>query len=230
MIADAPQKATVRVPALAEPASPSDLREGMIAEEIAIAQRAGANLDRRTAERWIADDLALSEAVARETPPAWATRIDPEAKAQAEADQARRLADELGKRGAAVPDADAGYSVRKSKLIHATSMPDDVWSLAKGRVARILSGRTEHPNVRIACSTCEVPRLALELVAIEAFTMASLEGRHTGKWRPERPGDEPNPFWGLKPDDFGRKLMAMVMDICDRSTGIPGLGPWRVPK
>lgn len=230
MIAESPKKATIRVPALAAPESPSDLREGMIAEEITIAQRAGVNLDRRTAEKWIASDLALSDAVARESTPAWAKRIDAEAKAQAAADQARRLADELGKRGAAVPDADAGYSVRKSKLIHAASMPDSTWSLAKGRIARILSDRTEHPDIMVATSTCVAPGLAREVVALQAFIMDSLEGRHTGKWRPQRPGDEPNPFHGLKPDDFGRKFMRMIEDICDRSTGIPGLGPWRVPK
>ena len=231
MIADAAQAASVRVPVLAAPPSESDMREGMVAEEIAISARAGVSLDRRAAERLIASDLAIADAVVRESTPAWARSIpDPQESAARDAEQRQRLGAELSKRGAAVPDADAGYSVRKSKLIHATSMPDSSWSLAKGRIARILSDRTEHPDIRVACSTCVAPGLALEIVALQAFVMASLEGRHTGKWRPERPGDEPNPFWGLSPDDFGRKMMRLIEDICDRSTGIPGLGPWRVPK
>ncbi len=231
MNASTAETARIRVPILAAPASIADMREGMVAEEMLIAQRAGVSLDRPTAERLIASDLALSDAVARETPPAWSVSPDPERDAAQIAERERRLAAELMQHGAApVPDEAEGYSVRRSRLIHAASLPDSTWSLAKGRIARILSDRTEHPDIRVACSTCVAPGLALEIVALQAFVMASLEGRHTGKWRPERPGDQPNPFHGLKPDDFGRKFMRLIEDICDRSTGIPGLGPWRIPK
>ena len=75
------QTARVRVPILAAPASIADMREGMVAEEMLIAQRAGVSLDRPTAERLIASDLALSDAVARETPPAWSVSPDPEREA-----------------------------------------------------------------------------------------------------------------------------------------------------
>lgn len=227
----AAQTATVRVPVMAEPASLSDMREGMIAEEIVIAQRSGASLDRRTAERMIMSDLTITDAVEREAPAQWTPSPgDVEDAAQVEAEHRGRLAAELAKGGASVIDPDAGWSVRESKVLHAKSMPDDDWSRAKMRVVRILAGRTEHSDVRIACSTCEAPGLALEIVAIHAFIVTSQPGRHTGVWRPERPGDQPNPFWGLKPDDFGRKFKRLIENICDRSTGIPGLGPWRVPK
>lgn len=235
MTAAAAQTATVRVPAMVEPASLSDMREGMIAEEIVIAQRGGVRLDRRDAERLIMSDLTITDAVEREAPAQWTAPdsssddgkgtplpVDPIVK--------ERLAAELAKSGTSVVDPDAGWSVRESKVLHAKSMPDDDWSRAKMRVARILAGRTEDPDIRIACSTCEAPGLALEIVAIHAFIVTSQPGRHTGMWRPERPGDQPNPFHGLKPDDFGRKFKRLIEDICDRSTGIPGLGPWRVPK
>lgn len=230
MIDGTAQRATVRVPTLAEPTSLADMREGMVADEIAIAARAGVTLGRREAERLIASDLALTDAVEREAPPVWTERPDPERDQARIAEREARLAAELTRHGAEVPKAEDGYSVRKSRLLHATSLPDSDWSRAKMRVARILAGRTDHADIRVACSTCEAPGLALEIVALQAFVVASLEGRHTGKWRPQRPGDEPNPFHGLAPDDFGRKFMRMIENICDRSTGIPGLGPWRVPK
>lgn len=231
MIADAPQTGTIKVPALAAPASVSDMREGMVADEMLIAQRSGVTLDRRTAERLIASDLALTDAVEREAPAQWSpSPADAEEAEHVAAERGGRLASELAKRGASVPDADAGWSVRNSRVLHATSVPDSQWSRAKMRIARICAGLTPHANIMIATSTCEAPALAREIVALQAFVAASVPGRHTGKWTPQRPGDEPNPFHGLKPDDFGRKFMRMIENICDRSTGIPGLGPWRVPK
>lgn len=231
MIDGTEQRATVRVPLLVEPSSPSELREGMVTDEIAIAARVGVRLDRREAERIVVSDLALTDAIAREAPAEWTPAPpDPAEQAERVAERDRRIAEELARHGAEVPKGDEGYSIRQSKLIHATSLPDSTWSLAKGRIARILSDRTDHPDIMVATSTCVAPALAREVIALHAFVVASLPGRHTGKWKPQRPGDEPNPFWGLAPDDFGRKFQRLIENICDRSTGIPGLGPWRVPK
>jgi hypothetical protein len=94
------------------------------------------------------------------------------------------------------------------------------WQSAKGRVVRIMAGATVNTNRVVAYSTCELPHLAFALFRIYANVALRM--------RMPRPGDEPNPYFGLSDIDANRLLQRQVEDICDLSTG--RLGSWRTPK
>lgn len=218
----------IEAPPALVPLSPPAAREAMVADEIAIAARNGVTLSAQDAERWVLRDLQVYEAVKREAPSTWTPREPgPIEAAERAAERQARKRELLSDVMASQPDL---VDVRQSRVMHATSLPTDRWSLAKGRAARLLTGMVEHPNPVIAAAACDQPDLAVRLIVI-MFDAARTNGRrHTGKWGKRPAYERHNPFWGVGPGDFGRVLQRLVEDVCDASTGRPGYGPWRVPK
>lgn len=212
---------------LRPPASPSDMRAGMVADELAIAARAGVKLEPREAEQLVDRDLAIFDAVARDAPAYWSpTPSSPAEQREHAAERGAKKRELLATAMAAQPEL---VPARKSRALQAPSLPGERWSYAKGRIKRLLAGLTPHVNPKIAASTCDQPALAEEVIVM-FWQVATTQGRRqSGQWGPEPPGEH-NPFWGVSMKDFGRVLQARVESICDRSTGCPGYGPWWVPK
>ena len=208
--------------------SPQAAREAMVADEIAISVRAGSPLSRTEAERLIARDLATYEAVKREAPAPW-TPSAPTAEESAEIRAERRA-----QRAEALATADASQpamiDARPSAVLQATSLPTDRWSLAKGRLRALLKGYGTHPNPDIAAASCDQPKLAAEIVILMHAAARTQKRRQTGRWGKPPRYERTNPFWGVSRADFGRVLQRLAENICDRSTSMPGYGPWHVPK
>lgn len=90
------------------------------------------------------------------------------------------------------------------------------WPFAMGRIKRIIDGATQSASNAVLMSTCECPDLALEVRRLHAdYLMRGRISKH-------------NPFSGLSEDDARRKMIRMVEDICDKSSG--RLGPWWIPR
>lgn len=221
---------TVTPPPLVAPRSPQEMLAWAVEDRAAMMARAGVTVDRHALAKSIAADFEIADAFDRQAAaPSPADRQRAAATVKAKRVEARAKRDREAGMGSATPTAPSGRVVEaRSKILHARSAPTSRWSYAKGRLARIVEGMTPHSNLKIACSTCEMPALALEVFRLQGFVYASQAGRHTGKWKAPRPGDEANPFHGLDPIDFGAKFQRMIEDICDRSTS--KLGPWWVPK
>lgn len=208
--------------------SPQAMREAMVADELAIAARAGVPLSTRDAEAMVARDLAVFDAVEREAPAV-------ESGAPSAVEQAERREENTRRRAEALAEADASSAhlvdARKSAVLQAASMPTDRWSYAKGRLSRLLRGYSKHPDPAKAAANCDQPALAVEIVSLMYAVARTQAHRQAGTWPRRRPRyEESNPFWGVSRQDFGRVLMRLAEDICDRSTGMPGYGPWWVPK
>jgi hypothetical protein len=212
------------IPALRPAASPQELREWTVEDYTVMARAMGLPSDRETIERQAVSDLSLYDAIQREdyrTPP---SAPSPEKQAEERQSRAQNLDVHMAeKHGAQVMRGDEKVVSQRGKIMHATSAPTDRWSNAKARVFRICQGRTNHPDPVVATSTCEMPKLALALFKIQAFVIT----RHVPPWKLP-PGSEANPFFGLKPDEYMKKMQRMIEDVCDKSTG--RMGPWHVPK
>lgn len=207
-----------QIPAIKPPSSPQELREWMVEDYTRMHIGYGGPTDRRDVERRVLSDLAITDAVAREARYAPApSKPDP---AEVRAERRGGLDQRAAEVGATIDHGQLAVKRQPVAIAHAASLPTDRWSFAKGRLARIMSGATNHPDPKIATSTCEVPALALR--AYKLFAQFA-----TARYMP-RQRDEANPFFGLSVLDRGRLLQRMVEDICDASTG--RLGPWLVPK
>lgn len=207
-----------QIPAIKPPSSPQELREWMVEDYTRMHIGYGGPTDRRDVERRVLSDLAITDAVAREArhaPPP--PKPDP---AEVRAERRGGLDQKAAEVGATIDHGQLTVKRQPVAIAHAASLPTDRWSFAKGRLARIMSGATNHPDPKIATSTCEVPALALR--AYKLFAQFA-----TARYLP-RQRDEANPFFGLSVIDRGRLLQRLVEDICDASTG--RLGPWLVPK
>lgn len=98
-----------------------------------------------------------------------------------------------------------GFQNSAAKYIH-----------AKARIARILEGAGSFgaSTFAEAVKTAAIPHLAVEVMNL--YINFQLPDRQSKR----------NPFVGLSQRDRQRVFLAMVYDICDRSTG--KLGPWWV--
>lgn len=199
-----------------EPITGVDLKERTVRDYKRWAERAGLPVDMAAIERLAVADCELGEAVERDRAPVTPAPPDPE-KEREKRDELDRQAAEAG---ASIVRDQRKVVRKKLAALHATPKPGSRWSLALGRLARIVSGATPSTDRKKMVSTCEIPSLAWEALRIHAYVVT----RHI----PPRFGDEPNPFYGLTDRDFTRKFQRMVEDICDRSTG--RMGPWFVPK
>ncbi len=206
------------IPALSPPRSPQELREWTVEDYTVMNRSMGLPADREVVERQAVRDLELYDAVRREAPVA----APPSAEVQREmrATRQERVDAKAAEKGATIQRGQQRVVRRPNQIMHGKATPGTRWSYALGRLQRIISGATKHADPAVATSTCELPRLALEVYRM----YAQVALRHM----PPRPGDEANPFYGLSQIDFGRVLQRKVEDICDRSTG--RLGPWFVPK
>lgn len=198
------------------PVTGTDLRDVTVRDYKRAAERAGMPIDLAEIERQATADCETYDAVRRAVVPTGPAAPDP-AKEQEKADELDRQAADAG----ATIIRDQRKIVRKKlAALHATPKPGSRWSLALGRIARIVSGATPSTDRRKLVSTCEIPALAWEVMRIQAYVVT----RHV----PPRFGDEINPFYGLSTRDFTRKFQRMIEDVADQSTG--KLGPWFVPK
>ena len=186
------------------------------------ARAAGMPADAAGIERLAKDDLRLADAYKRDTAEGMAPT------------EAQRAAAKAASQAAAAEQAKAdGVEITKGKArelgpqfdLPAEYGTSDRWRLAKGRLARIISG-AGMPSRRVDGSfdfaamtaTCEIPALAYRyLCAWFNFDLRYLPqtARH-------------NPFYGMSSRDASLKLAREVEDICDASSG--RLGPWQVPK
>lgn len=173
-------------------------------------------------ERLALADLALGDAYNRDAPTGFAPTAEQRAAAKAERDAAQ--ASEMRARGIELtrskprdlgPQLDIPPSIGLS----------DRWMHAKGRLSAILRGAgppRRFPSgafdFRSMTSTCECPDLAYRFLA----AWFDFDLRHV----PETARH--NPFYGMAHRDASLKLVRVVEDLCDKSTG--RLGPWWVPK
>lgn len=210
------------VRALVPPRSPQELREWTVEDYGRMARRFGADDDRAALERRALSDLQIADAVKRETPPPLPPNVDT-IRHQRETRQ-ERVDARAAAVGAEIQRGQVQVVSRKDPLLHGKTMPDDKWSFAKGRSARIMSGATQHSDPKIATSTCEMPALALRLYTIYAcLSVARSLEKSAMRFRVRD-----NPFAGFNAKDRVRILRRLVEDVCDESSG--RLGPWWVPK
>lgn len=201
---------------MSHPVTGAALRDVTVRDYTRAAERAGLTVDAAAIERQAVADCETFDAVQREARPVTQGAPDPAAE-QHKADELDRLAAAAG----AEIVHDARKMVRKRlATLHATPKPGSRWSLALGRIARILSGATPSTDKRVLVSTCVDPKLAWEVLRIQAYIVT----RHV----PPRFGDEINPFYGLSDKDFTRMFRRMIEDVCDRSTG--RLGTWATKR
>ena len=216
---------TVRRKALAPLLTPLALKEATVRDYTKAAERAGVPVDAREIERQAVADCHVYDGVTREARPA--RQQTPEELAEIRRIRRESMEREQAAAGA-VQIKPGMVKRRRVKQMHALPEADSRWKLALDRVALLLRG-VKSPIGRTAnldaartymFEDCPVPRLADEIDRIRALMVV--------RDRMPRPGDEPNPFFGMNKDDAGNLLQRMLEDICDRSTG--KLGPWRTPK
>lgn len=203
---------------------PLELRDRTVRDYKRNLERIGAPMSAADLEAVAVADLHLSDAVTRDDGP----RHVPTA-AEREAAKAKR-------------DAALDAKLASDNLKLTRDQPRDLgpqvdlppeyglserWRAAKFRLAQILRGAS--PPVRTPAggfdframtTTCEVPALAYRFLALWCdFDLRGMP--ETAKH---------NPFYGLSHRDASLKLARLVEDICDASTGVPGLGAWRTEK
>lgn len=211
------ESVSIKVPKLKPLETALELKEATVRDYKRAAERAGQVVDMRQIEALAVHDCQVYDGVRREAAPP--RQQTPEEKAEIARIRKEQLAQEQAAIGATAVDKKQ-LRRRRVKQMHAVSKWNDRWSLAKGRVAQICRGISRHSDIKVATSTCEIPHLAYEIYRIRADFVV--------RFRKPRPGDEPNPFFGMSDVDAGLLLQRKIEDVCDRSTG--KLGPWLVPK
>jgi hypothetical protein len=199
------------------PLDPQTIRDRMIRSYTAGYRRAGIAMTDREIERQVVSDCEIVDAArargeisngprpgASPEPPK--PRVDHVAQAAAIA----------GLRLNA-----GGGEVLRTRVLHGDpTKVSERWGYAAGRIKRILEGvRRDTTSLVVAVEDAELGKLATEF-----GELWSCFKTFTGP--PPKTGPDRNPFRGLSVRDAARKFQRLVEDICDRSTGIPGLGPW----
>lgn len=200
---------------------PLELRDRTIRDYARNMGAAGMPSDVAGIERLAKADLELADGYNRDTPagiaPTEAQRAAArQAAKEAAAEQARADGVEIQRKPRDLgPQFDLPPEYERSER----------WMLAKGRLARIISGAglpARHPdgsfNFHAMTATCEVPHLAYRYLA--AWCNFDL------RYLPETARH--NPFFMMSTREASLKLAREVEDICDASSG--RLGPWQVPK
>lgn len=114
----------------------------------------------------------------------------------------------------------SGQIVRFRVLHDDPTKISERWGYAAGRIKRILEGiRRDTSSLVVAVEHAECGKLATEFADLWAHFKQFMGP-------PPKTGPDRNPFRGLSTKDAARKFQRLVEDICDRSTGIPGFGPW----
>jgi hypothetical protein len=203
---------------------PLELRDRTIRDYRRNFARIGVDLSGPDLEAMAVADLNLAAAVDRDD----AARPVPTAAQRAEAKQTRdeALTAKLAEDGIGLTrnqPRDLGPQLDLSPEYGLSER----WRAAKARLLRIMAGAS--PPVRLPSggfdframvATCEAPALAYAF--LEHWCNFDLRGM------PETARH--NPYFGMGHRDASLKLARAVEDLCDASTGIPGLGAWRTEK
>jgi hypothetical protein len=195
---------------------PQTVRERMIRSYTAGYRRAGIAMTPREIEQQVVSDCEIVDAARARGEIANGPRPGAAAEpAKSRTDHVAKAAAETGTR--VNPD---GQIVRFRVLHEDPTKVSERWGYAAGRIQRILEGvRKDTSSLVVAVEDAELGKLATEFADLWAHFK-------TFMGPPPKTGQDPNPFRGLSPRDAARKFQRLVEDICDRSTGIPGLGPW----
>lgn len=164
-----------------------------VEDRAAMMARAGVSVDRYALAKSIAADFEIADAFDRQaTAPSPADRQRAAATVKAKRVEARAKRDREAGMDSATPSAPSGRVVEaRSKILHARSAPTSRWSYAKGRLARIVEGLTPHSNPKIACSTCEMPALALEVFRLQGSSTPRRSGATPASGRRRGPATRP---------------------------------------
>ena len=200
---------------MSEDLSPQETRARLERSYADSYKHAGLPVDKDAVSRLVVADLELVDRaramgeLSNSGPPAPAVeREKPEEITRAEAETGTRLVGE---------GDDQGERVIIPELDHRMTLTSEKWAKAGGRIARVLEGMVPALDYRAAVKTAAMPLLALEYAETYSYFMT--------RGRPAPVGQtDHNPFRYLSDADAGRKLVAKVYDICDRTTG--AMGSW----
>lgn len=193
---------------------PQTMRERLVRSYSASYDRAGIKMSPREIEQQVVSDCEMVDA----------------ARAHGELDQRPASAPApAAPRPDPVAQAAAANGLRtnpQGDIVRFRVLHDDPtkvserWGYAAGRIKRILEGvRKDTSSLVVAVEDAELGKLATEFAELWACFKTFMGPA-------PRTGPDRNPFRGLSTRDAARKFQRLVEDICDRSTGIPGLGPW----
>lgn len=219
---------TVKPKALVPLTTPLQLKEATVRDYTNAAKRLGLPVDAQEIERQAVADCEVYDGVKRDAKPAIKREQTPEERAEIRRIRKEQLEREMAPQGMVSLDK-VKVRRRRIKQMHEKSKRDSRWSLAKGRVLQICRGVRApvgkvlgdmDATIRYMTATCEIPDLAYAVFRVRADLVV--------RDRMPRPGDEPNPFFGMSEEDAGNLLQRKIEDICDLSTG--KLGSWRTPR
>jgi hypothetical protein len=195
---------------------PQTIRERMIRSYSAGYKRAGIAMTPREIEQQVVSDCeivdaALARGEISNSPPPGAKP----APARPRTDHVAKAAADSGMR------LGTGGDIVRFRVLHEDpTKVSERWGYAAGRIKRILEGvRRDTSSLVVAVEDAELGKLATEFADLWSHFKTFMGPA-------PRTGSDRNPFRGLTPRDAARKFQRMVEDLCDRSTGIPGLGPW----
>lgn len=196
---------------------PQTIRERMIRSYTAGYRRAGIDMSPRAIEQQVVSDCEIVDAArARGEISNGPAPGAPAAPPKPRTDHVAKAAAETGTRV-----NPAGGEIVRFKVLHGDpTKVSERWGYAAGRIKRILEGvRKDTASLVVAVEDAELGKLATEFADLWAHFKTFMGPA-------PRTGPDRNPFRGLSTRDAARKFQRLVEDICDRSTGIPGLGPW----
>ena len=196
------------------------MREHLVESYRQSYRRNGVELTQQQLERIVVADCELVDAAERAgelrgggTPDPTPGPIRPNLIAQAEADNHKRLTlSEADRLATAIP-------VRPAVMHRNPMLVSERWGAACARIARIIEGVARASTFTAAVDGAELPTLARRYAEVWSYFLTR------AKPPPVR-GVDHNPFRGLSDRDASRKVMRLVEDICDASTGV--LGSWYV--
>lgn len=192
-------------------ASPLELRDATVRDYTRAARRIGLEPDVEAIARLAQADLTLVDAYEREV------KRSPAPAAPRQRARPRQSALEKAQQEQGVKVVQDHATRDRPHVLYAKAhMVSQRWSHATARIARILQGVTASSDISQSLQDAVAPKLAKEFA--ELYIHFQLRGRQS----------KHNPFRGLSARDAARMFVRKVEDICDRSTGIPGLGPWWV--
>jgi len=181
--------------------SPYERRERIVASYMAGFQAQGIAADPLAVERMVVSDMQL---------------VDHAQPAPAKAKRARSSEPKPPRRARHANPA--GAAVRSRITDGDPLLVSAKWGGAVRRFGQILQTHGKASSIVLAIADAEVESLAKQAAEVWGFYMT--------RGRPPPPGIDHNPFRGMSTKDASLKLMRLVEDICDRSTG--RMGPWWV--
>lgn len=197
---------------------PLALRSATVRDYRTWAESAGLDVSAINLEAQAKRDLEIVDAYTRDAAGAGSVRAPaaPRDRAEAVVAQSAILAPDQG----VTLKAPSGTRYRPGVLYRRAQARGEKWSLALGRIRRLLEGATKHKDIKVVASTAAHPVLALRYLRLYAAylmrnQLEAVRSRH-------------NPFTGLSDRDAARKFEAEIFAICDASSGFNG--PWFIPK